>query len=81
MNFITSERLKNEINENVGEELIVSKYELVMLIAKRAKQIAEKMAEEEYVETEEIKMRKPISEAIGELEADELIIEKSDEEN
>ena len=43
MRFITSEFLKNEVNENVGNEVVESKYELVMLIAKRAKQIAEEL--------------------------------------
>ena len=77
MKFITSESLKNEINANIGDELVVSKYELVMLIAKRAKQIAIKMSEEEVVEQEEIKMRKPITEAIGELQQNELEIYKN----
>ena len=80
MKFITSESLKNEINDNVGDELVVSKYELVMLIAKRAKQIAVKMSEEEVVEQEEIKMRKPITEAIGELQQNELEIYKKIED-
>lgn len=80
MKFITSESLKNEINDNVGDELVVSKYELVMLIAKRAKQIAVKMSEEEVVEQEEIKMRKPITEAIGELQQNELEIYKNIED-
>lgn len=74
MRFITSEHLKNEINENVGKEIIESKYELVMLIAKRAKQIAEKVALEPDPESDII--IKPITEAIDEFEANELEIKK-----
>ena len=78
MRFITSERLKNEVNQNVGEEMIISKYELVMLIAKRAKQISEKISQEETVinPEDEIIMRKPITEAINELEENKLDIKK-----
>ena len=80
MKFITHEHLKNEINEKLGEELVVSKYELVMLIAKRANQLAEEIAVEEenkvYDPDEKIVMRKTISEAINELENDELNVYK-----
>ena len=85
MRFITHEYLKNEVNKNAGEEIIVSKYELVMLIAKRAKQIAEDIAAEEaemeHDEYEEIKIRKPITEAINELEQDLIeVVKDFDEE-
>lgn len=80
MKFITHEHLKNEINEKLGEELVVSKYELVMLIAKRANQLAEEIAVEEenkvYEPDEKIVMRKTISEAIGELEEGVLDVYK-----
>lgn len=80
MKFITHEHLKNEINEKLGEELVVSKYELVMLIAKRANQLAEEIAVEEenkvYEPDEKIVMRKTISEAIGELEEGALDVYK-----
>ncbi|MCQ2911097.1 MAG: DNA-directed RNA polymerase subunit omega [Clostridia bacterium] len=80
MKFITHEHLKNEINEKLGEELVVSKYELVMLIAKRANQLAEEIAIEEenkvYEPDEKIVMRKTISEAIGELEEGALDVYK-----
>lgn len=80
MKFITHEHLKNEINEKLGEELVVSKYELVMLIAKRANQLAEEIAIEEenkvYEPDEKIVMRKTISEAIGELEEGVLDVYK-----
>ncbi|MCQ2749394.1 MAG: DNA-directed RNA polymerase subunit omega [Clostridia bacterium] len=85
MRFITHEYLKNEVNKNADEEIIVSKYELVMLIAKRAKQIAEDIAAEEaeieHDEYEEIHMRKPITEAINELEQDLIeVVKDFDEE-
>lgn len=85
MRFITHEYLKNEVNKNAGEEIIVSKYELVMLLAKRAKQIAEDIAAEEaemeHDEYEEIKIRKPITEAINELEQDLIeVVKDFDEE-
>ena len=80
MRFITSDHLTKEINENLGTDMVVSKYELVMLIAKRAKQIAEEVAVEDaekvYEEDEKIVMRKTISEAINELENDELNVYK-----
>ena len=80
MKFITHEHLKNEINEKLGEELVVSKYELVMLIAKRANQLAEEIASEEenkvYEPDEKIVMRKTIYEAIGELEEGVLDVYK-----
>lgn len=80
MRYVTSEHLKNVANENMGEEMVVSKYELVMLIAKRAKQIAEEVAVEDenrvYEEDEKIVIRKTISEAIDELESNELDIYK-----
>jgi len=79
MKFITSEHLKNVINENAGEEVIVSKYELVMLIAKRAKQIAEQIADEEP-NTESMTIVKPISVAIDEIERNELCVEKREED-
>lgn len=80
MRFITSDHLTKEINENLGTDMVVSKYELVMLIAKRAKQIAEEVAVEDadrvYEEDEKIVMRKTISEAISELEEDKVNIYK-----
>lgn len=81
MRFITSEFLKNEVNENVGSEIVESKYELVMLIAKRAKQIAEEEASREKgpVDLEETKIIKPITIAVDELEADKLEISKNED--
>ena len=80
MRFITSEFLKNEVNENVGSEVVESKYELVMLIAKRAKQIAEEVAAEEVVvDPENTTIVKPITVAIDELEEDKLIISKNED--
>ena len=82
MKFITHEKLKNEINEQLGEEMVVSKYELVMLIAKRANQLAEEIAAEEeemvYEPDEKIVMRKTISEAISELEDGKLDVYKEE---
>lgn len=80
MRFITSDHLKNEINANEGSDMVVSKYELVMLVAKRAKQIAEEVAiedaEREYEPDEKIVMRKTISEAIDELEQGKVSVYK-----
>ncbi|MCQ2978494.1 MAG: DNA-directed RNA polymerase subunit omega [Clostridia bacterium] len=80
MKFITHEKLKNEINEKLGKEMVVSKYELVMLIAKRANQLAIEVAAEEegkvYEPDEKVVMRKTISEAISELEEGKLDVYK-----
>ena len=88
MKFITHESLKEELNKNAGEDeskQVFSKYELVMFLAKRAKQIAGEIAEEEaemeHDEYEDIKIRKPITEAINELQQDLIeVVKEFDEE-
>ena len=71
MKYITSDHLKKVINNNTGEEIIISKYELVMLLAKRAKQIVER-----EVDAGNIDIIKPITMAIDDIEADNVVIEK-----
>lgn len=88
MKFITHESLKEELNKNAGDDeskQVFSKYELVMFLAKRAKQIAGEIAEEEaemeHDEYEDIKIRKPITEAITELQQDLIeVVKEFDEE-
>lgn len=88
MKFITHESLKEELNKNAGEDeskQVFSKYELVMFLAKRAKQIAGEIAEEEaemeHDEYEDIKIRKPITEAINELQQDLIEVVKEFDED
>ncbi len=71
MKYITSDHLKKVINDNTGEEMIISKYELVMLLAKRAKQIVEREVSEGNID-----IIKPITMAIKDIEDDNVIIEK-----
>lgn len=77
MKFITSEHLINEINENFEEKVLDSKYELTMLVATRAKQIAEEVAAEENKNPEETKIVKPISVSVQELEENKLEISRA----
>ncbi len=71
MKYISSEVLKDDINRIYNNQIVSSKYELVMLVSKRAKQISDLAIERGMTE-----IIKPITMAIDELYEGKVKIEK-----